>query len=182
MKEALSAAEETKVSKFISLLLRHKPWEVNLYVDEHGWANTAELCSKLDISENVLKHIVDTDAKGRYEFNGDGTKIRARYGHSINVDVGLTEMVPPCVLYHGTSIKAAEQIEQEGIKPMSRQYVHLSKDYNEALGVGRRHGTPVVFGVHANKMHTDNNGGYYYTSNGIWVTHKIPKEYIWRIR
>lgn len=181
MRDKLSTREEEQVSKFISLLLRHKPWEVNLYIDEHGWADVKELCSKVGISTDALELIVKTDQKGRYEFNGAHTKIRACYGHSIQVDVNLSEQEPPDILYHGTSLKVVKKIEAEGIKPMSRQYVHLSTSFEQAVEVGKRHGSPAVFAVEAKKMFREQGGGYYYTSAGIWVTHKVPKEYVRRI-
>ena len=39
-----------KISRFISLVLRHKPETIGITLDEHGWANVDELIS--GIAEN----------------------------------------------------------------------------------------------------------------------------------
>lgn len=140
----------SKVSKFISLILRHKPEEINISLDNHGWANVKELISGVSkiysgFNFDQLKTIVETDNKKRYSFNSDFTKIRANQGHSINVDVELKEMIPPDILYHGTGKKSVNGIYDKGIKTMSRLYVHLSADFETAKNVGSRHGNPVVF-------------------------------------
>ena len=84
-------------SKFISLILRHKPEMIGITLDEHGWADVRELIDGINQSEGhtldmeILKEIVQTDEKQRYSFNEDHTLIRANQGHSIPVDVELEE-------------------------------------------------------------------------------------------
>ena len=125
----------------------------------------------------ALEEIVRTDNKQRYSFNEDKTKIRANQGHSINVDVELNEAVPPEILYHGTGEKYVESINTEGLKPMSRLYVHLSKDIDTAVNVGKRHGKPVVYKISAGEMHRQ---GYefYLSENGVWLTKTVPVNFI----
>lgn len=121
----------TEVSKYISLILRHKPEVVGLKLDEHGWVNVDQLIEgvsrKYLINQSILKEIVETDDKQRYSFNDDKTKIRANQGHSVNVDVELEECQPPEVLWHGTGQKFVGAINEQGLIPKSRLYVHLSK-------------------------------------------------------
>ena len=170
----------TKVSKYISLILRHKPETIGISLDEHGWANVKDLIKgvnkthKLDME--MLEEIVATDDKQRYSFNEDKTKIRANQGHSINVDVELEEAVPPEMLWHGTGIKYVNSISAEGLISKSRLYVHLSSDPNTAIEVGKRHGTPAIYCVDAERMHAD---GYkfYKSKNGVWLTKHVPAEY-----
>ena len=170
----------TKTSKYISLILRHKPETIGISLDEHGWANVKDLIEginkthKLDME--MLEEIVETDDKQRYSFNEDKTKIRANQGHSIDVDVELEEAVPPEMLWHGTGIKYVNSINTEGLIPKSRLYVHLSVDPNTAIEVGKRHGTPAIYCVDAEKMYAD---GYkfYKSKNGVWLTKHVPAEY-----
>lgn len=170
------------LSKFMSLILRHKPETIGISLDPHGYADVDELLrgmnqhgSKIDFE--TLKEIVKTDNKQRYSFNGDKTKIRANQGHSIDVNVGLEELQPPNVLYHGTGEKSVQGIKKYGIKKMDRLYVHLSKDYETAIKVGSRHGKPVVFKIDTEKMYQD---GYkfFLSKNKIWLTKHVPTQYI----
>lgn len=170
-----------KLSKFISLVLRHKPQAAHITLDEHGWADVKELLNGINdtgrkIDMAVLEEIVATDNKQRYSFNQDKTLIRANQGHSVSVDVELKEQEPPGILYHGTAARFVGNIRNEGLKPMGRLYVHLSKDVETALKVGKRHGEPVVLKVHSGEMHRD---GYkfYLSENGVWLTKRVNVEY-----
>ncbi len=138
-----------ETSKFISLILRHKPEVIGISLDEHGWGPVEALIKGVGIDFATLEEIVRTDEKGRYSFNEDRTLIRANQGHSIDVDVELPERVPPEVLYHGTGEKYVSSIDREGLIPKSRLYVHLSSDTDTAEKVGRRHGRPVIYTVAA---------------------------------
>ena len=172
-------------SKFISLILRHKPEVIGITLDDHGWTDTKELIEGVNkthpLTMEMLEEIVRTDEKQRYSFNEDKTRIRANQGHSIPVDADLTETEPPETLYHGTGEKSVPSIEKQGLKPMSRLYVHLSKDAGTARTVGSRHGKPVVYIVLAGEMHRD---GYpfFLSANGVWLTREVPVRYLQRIR
>ena len=172
-------------SKFISLILRHKPETIGITLDDHGWADTKELIEGVNkthpLTMEILEEIVRTDEKQRYSFNEDTTRSRANQGHCIPIDADLTETEPPEVLYHGTSEKSVSSIEQQGLKPMSRLYVHLSKDAETARTVGARHGRPVVYLVLAGEMHRD---GYpfFLSANGVWLTREVPVRYLQRVR
>ena len=171
-----------KLSVFISLILRHKPETIGIQLDEHGWANVDELIDgtnntgrKIDIE--ILEEIVRTDNKQRYSFNEDETLIRANQGHSIPVDVELKKHQPPQILYHGTASRFFDSIMQDGLKPMSRLYVHLSSDMETAMKVGKRHGEPVVLKVKSEEMYKDGIE-FYLSENGVWLTKNVDKKYI----
>ena len=138
----------TRTSRYISLILRHKPETIGITLDEHGWADVDELIAGVSrthpLTMKLLEEIVRTDEKQRYSFNGDKTLIRANQGHSIPVDVELPKLEPPAILYHGTGQKYVPSIDHQGLLPKSRLYVHLSADKDTAVKVGRRHGPPIV--------------------------------------
>lgn len=169
------------LGRYVSLILRHKPEVIGITLDEHGWANVDELIAGVaknnTFNMEILEEIVRTDNKQRFSFNEDKTRIRANQGHSIPVDVELQEQVPPDMLWHGTGEKYVESIEQEGLIPKSRLYVHLSKDEETATNVGSRHGKPVLFKVNTKQMHED---GYifYLSVNGVWLTKEVPTKYL----
>lgn len=170
------------ISRYLSLILRHRPDIIGITLDEHGWANVDELIKGVvqnnpGFNMQVLEKIVDTDNKQRYSFNDDKTLIRANQGHSIPVDVELEEKEPPEYLYHGTGEKYVKSIDRQGLIPKSRLYVHLSKDTDTAIKVGKRHGNCVLYVVKAAEMYRD---GYkfYLSQNGVWLTDKVPVKYL----
>lgn len=174
------------LSKFISLILRHKPEVIGISLDEHGYADVQELIEGINkqnysIDFKSLKEIVDTDNKQRYSFNEDFTKIRANQGHSIKVDVELEKTIPPTYLYHGTATRFEDSIKKSGLKPMSRMYVHLSKNEETAYKVGKRHGKPKIFKIDAYRMWKD---GYifYISKNGVYLTKSVPAKYLVNIK
>ena len=168
-------------SKFLSLILRHKPEVIGIALDEHGWANVDELIAGIGRSRkfdlHMLEQIVAEDEKGRYSFNEDKTLIRANQGHSIPVDVELEQVEPPEILYHGTATKYEESIDREGLIPKSRLYVHLSGDEETARKVGMRHGKPVIYRIKSGEMQRDGHV-FYRSVNGVWLIKAVPAEYL----
>ena len=180
-KEAPMPHTDQDTSKFISLILRHKPETIGIALDEHGWANVEELIEGVNKTHPLdmagLERIVAEDEKQRYSFNEDKTLIRANQGHSIPVDVELEEVVPPEVLYHGTGEKYVASIDAQGLIPKSRLYVHISLDKETARTVGARHGKPVIYIVKSGDMHRD-GFKFYRSVNGVWLTKEVPEEYL----
>ena len=170
-------------SKFISLILRHRPEVIGICLDEHGWANVQELIDGINASgghhldEKFLEEIVRSDEKQRYAFNEDHTLIRANQGHSLSVDVDLEEKTPPPQLYHGTGEKFVFSINAQGLLPMGRLYVHLSSDIDTAKKVGSRHGKPVIYRVDCTRMAMD-GFAFYLSANGVWLTKAVPPKYL----
>lgn len=171
-----------KASRFIALVLRHKPDAAGVALDEQGWAAVAPLLAGMaanghGISADDLAAIVATDEKGRYEFSADGLRIRARQGHSIAVDSGLEAADPPPMLYHGTAARSLAAILDEGLRRMARHHVHLSADAVTARAVGARHGAPVVLRVDAAGMARDGHR-FHRSSNGVWLADAVPPAYL----
>ena len=155
-----------KTSRFISMILRHKPGVIGITLDK---------VHPLDME--TLEEIVRTNEKQRFSFNEDKTKIRANQGHTIPVDVELEEKDPPEVLYHGTGEKYVESIDSTGLEPRQRLYVHLSTDKEMAAKVGQRHGKPVVYRVNSGQM-AKNGYVFYLSVNGVWLTKAVPVQYL----
>lgn len=163
--------ELSKKGKELAFLLRHdqEAYDSGL-IDEKGWREVKDLVKEHGYTRQELEEIVSSDDKGRYEWNNDKRKLRACQGHSIPVDVELTEGVPPKVLYHGTSSRFLSSIMKTGIQKMSRQYVHLSLDKGTALKVAKRHGgSPIIIQINAEGMVKDGIK-FYHSKNGYWLT------------
>lgn len=174
--------DKVKISKTMSLILRHHPEKYNIYLDKHGWAGIDEMVTNLKtkyphFSKEILFEIVKGDKKQRYSLNENKDKIRANQGHSISVDVELKSMVPPDILYHGTAIKFLDSIMQQGLLSKNRLYVHLSKDVDTAIQVGQRHGKPVVLSIDCKSM-IDQGYVFYLSENGVWLTKNVPVQFI----
>ena len=173
----------TDISRYICLILRHKPEVIGIELDEHGWADVQQLISGIKKSRNksfnmdMLEEIVQTDNKQRYSFNDDKTLIRANQGHSVKVDVELEEKTPPEFLWHGTGEKYVQSIDSVGLIPKGRLHVHLSKDEDTALNVGKRHGKPVIYKVLSGQMSKD-GFRFYLSKNGVWLIKEVPVRYL----
>ena len=170
------------ISKFLSLVLRHQPEMIGLTLDSAGWTALSELVAKTrahgkNITENDVRRIAANCEKQRFTLSEDGLRIRAAQGHSVTVALGLTPVTPPDTLFHGTATRFADAIRSEGLKPQSRQQVHLSRDEETALKVGQRHGKPIIFRVAAGRMAVD-GFAFYQADNGVWLTDVVPPLYL----
>jgi len=174
--------ELIKASKFLSLVLRHKPQVIGMELDSQGWVSVNELIKAYNshrspvMTQELLDEVVRSNNKKRFEYNEDKSKIRARQGHSVDVDLGYKSVTPPYNLYHGTSNRFLSSIMTDGISKMSRHHVHLSEDKATAINVGKRHGKPVVITVSSAQMHAD---GYKFfkTDNNVWLVDEVCSRY-----
>lgn len=163
-----------KRGKELSFLLRH---DTSYNFDKNGWRTVDDLITNHEFSKELLDAIVETNSKKRYEYNEDCSKIRARQGHSVSVDVELKETTPPDVLYHGTASRFLDSIQKKGIIKGDRLYVHLSETSAVAKDVGKRHGSPVVLTIDAKQMACDNLK-FYLSNNNVWLTDYVDPKYI----
>jgi putative RNA 2'-phosphotransferase len=170
-----------KISKFLSLVLRHKPETIGLTLDQAGWVAVSELliaCEQhgFSISPEELQAVVTNNDKKRFAFSQDGLLIRANQGHSIEVELGYQPLQPPEILYHGTVERFLASIMEKGLRKGERHHVHLSPDIATAIKVGARRGQPVILSVNSGQMHQD---GYifYQSANGVWLTDYVPPAY-----
>lgn len=170
----------SQISKTLAYILRHNPGKFDLVMDKQGWVEVQPLVDALVINIATLVGIVKEDNKGRYELSPDGQKIRATQGHSIDVDVNMGVLLyHKAKVYHGTATRFLNGIFEEGLKPGSRQHVHMITDPVKAREVGTRHGVPVVLEIDIQALIDENPSQRVYESaNGYILTEVVPPKYI----
>ena len=178
----MEARQLVKTSRFLSLVLRHKPEKIGITLDLAGWVDVDRLLRAVNQNSRPLTHeqlqfVVENNDKKRFEFNEDGTRIRASQGHSVSVELEYKPVEPPDTLLHGTVGQFLDSIRDKGLLKGSRHHVHLHSDSSVALQVGQRRGRPVVLTIQSAAMH---NAGheFYRSTNGIWLTEHVPPEFI----
>lgn len=171
-----------KTSKRLSYVLRHRPDTIGLDLGEGGWLLVDELLAELashgkSITQDLLERVMAENDKQRFEFSDDQRRIRARQGHSAEVDLGYEPAVPPDVLYHGTATRNLDSIFERGLVKGNRHHVHLSVNQETMIQVAMRHGKPVLLAIDAKQMAAD---GYefFVTGNNVWLTDRIPPDYL----
>ena len=177
--------DQTKrTSKFLSLVLRHQPQTIDIKLDSSGWVGVDELLAAINRHPNNIKldrksleQVVASNDKQRFEFNDDFSSIRARQGHSVNVELGYPPATPPETLLHGTPRKFVVPILETGLKKMNRHHVHLHTDEQTAGAVGARRGNSVLLTIRSGDMH---RAGFIFfvTENEVWLTDHVPPEFI----
>ena len=171
-----------KISKFLSLVLRHQPEKIGLSIDQSGWASVGELIeasrrSGFEFTLEELQNVVVGNDKKRFSLSEDGLRIRANQGHSIKVELGYAPTAPPEILYHGTAERFLASIKQQGLIKGKRHHVHLSADVDTEKNVGRSQGKPVVLRVDGGRMGQD-GFIFYLSANGVWLTDRVPVQYM----
>ncbi|WP_380178035.1 RNA 2'-phosphotransferase [Kalamiella sp. sgz302252] len=175
--------KDKDISKFLSFTLRHQPEAIGLFLDKEGWAVIKDLifCSAQQgyiLNNDIICNIVDSSDKKRFMISEDGLRIRAAQGHSTNqVNIIYEEKTPPDNLYHGTATRFMSAIREQGLIPLSRQYVHLSADEETAVQVGQRHGKPIVLKIKTLNMY-EQGFKFYQADNGVWLTDTVPWRFI----
>jgi len=172
----------TKISKRLSYVLRHRPDTVGIVLGDGGWIGVDDLLAALagnghTVSRSVLDRVVAENDKQRFEYSEDGLRLRARQGHSTEVDLGYAPATPPDVLYHGTATRNLESILVQGLVKARRHHVHLSTNRETMIQVAMRHGEPVLLIVDTLRMYKD---GYrfFVTGNDVWLTEHVPPAYL----
>ncbi|HET6781714.1 MAG TPA: RNA 2'-phosphotransferase [bacterium] len=171
-----------RLSRFLALVLRHKPESIGLELDPSGFADVDALVKAVAdqpgwdwVTEQEVRGLVQHDPR-RYEI--DGTRMRARYGHSIPVETPGRSVLPPEWLYHGTVGTALEAIRVGGLRPLGRQYVHLSATRQDAISVAKRHSDEVVLvTVLARRAH-EAGFAFYQAAPSIYLVREVPPEFL----
>lgn len=171
-----------RLSKRLSLVLRHRPDRIGIQLDPQGWVGVPDLLAAFGrrgvrLTREQLLEVVARNDKQRFALEEDRDRIRAQQGHSVPVDLALSPRVPPAELFHGTLVGSVRSILAHGLDRGGRHDVHLSADRATAAAVGGRRGRPAVLTVDAGRMHAD---GYEFrrSGNGVWLTAEVPAGYL----
>lgn len=164
------------------MVLRHKPDAVGIELDENGWVEVETLrnaCAEngRKFSAEELAEVVETNDKKRFSFSEDGTKIRANQGHSLTIELGLSEETPPKILYHGTAERNLGLKYESGLQKMQRHHVHLSDNIETARSVGIRYGKPIIFQIETEKMLAE-DFKFFVSANGVWLVDEVPPRFL----
>jgi putative RNA 2'-phosphotransferase len=172
--------DEVKISKFMSLVLRHEPQALGIELDANGWTDfeafAAKMQSKFGVTTDELKRLVATNPKKRFII--ENGKIRANQGHSLEIDLGLSPISPPDVLFHGTTKTAWASIQVQGLLKSERTHVHLSADIPTAEIVSKRRKGPWIILAVAAKQLNDTGQKFFKSENGVWLVDHVPPDYI----
>jgi putative RNA 2'-phosphotransferase len=179
---ARRADSDRRLSKLLSLVLRHDPSLVGLRLDPGGWVDLDVLVVGIQsrrpgATRADIERVVATNDKQRFALDATRSRIRANQGHSVAVELGLPRRRPPAALFHGTVATSVPGILRDGLSRRSRHAVHLSPDRATAARVGARRGRPAVLRVDAVRMHAE---GYEFSvsDNGVWLVEAVPPEYL----
>jgi putative RNA 2'-phosphotransferase len=178
----MNIKEAKRISKFLSLVLRHRPERIGITLDEGGWVSVDVLLEAMAkhgqaLTQIELEDVVRENDKQRFSFDATHNMIRATQGHSVDVQLGYEAADPPDMLYHGTPDRFVPSIRREGLSRQQRHHVHLHTDKETALTVGRRRGIPVLLVIDSARMQADGHL-FYVTPNHVWLTDAVPSEYI----
>ncbi len=172
--------DNEKLSRFLSMVLRHRPDKIGIALDKSGWADIEKLIKGVSsfhyLDRTILDEIVKSDEQRRFSYDDSKKKIRANYGHSVDWEPDCY-VEPPDVLWHGSATKYEKSIDCEGLKAKSRRYVHLFDTVEKATMVGGRHGELVLYRIDAKKMKEDGHQ-FVQPVAGVYLTRSVPGEYI----
>ena len=175
-------ADLVGLSKLMSLILRHEPEKFGVVLDAEGYTPMQELLEAIrrerpGVTEADLRTVVATLEPQKQRYSIVDADIRANYGHSLDGKIRHVAAVPPAILFHGTAEKAVAAILASGLRPMARQYVHLTEDRGLALKVGGRHGKPRLIQVDAARAHAE--GVLFYRANpSFWLADGVPAKFL----
>lgn len=172
MAKRRSEQGDVRLSKFLSLVLRHDPGRVGVTLDAAGW-----VAHGVPITPAELDAVVAGSDKQRFAFSDDRTRIRANQGHSVEVGLGHATAAPPAVLYHGTPRRNLDAIRRDGLRRMGRHPVHLSADAAVTPAAGRRRGPAVLLAVRAAEMAAAGHA-FHLTPNHVWLADAVPAAFI----
>lgn len=175
-------SQKIKLSKFLSYILRHKPEKIGIKLQKDGWADVEELIKKsqknIVFNMEDLKQVVAENDKQRFSFSEDLRGIRCNQGHTANVKIAFKKIIPPVVLYHGTSLDFMPSIKKTGLTKQKRHHTHLSKDKEVAKNVAnRRKGEKVILEIDCKAMLKDGYN-FFISDNGVYLVEEVPFKYI----
>ena len=171
----------TNINKFIYFILNSELSPDKDILNKQGIVDTTNLIEYVkktysNFCLETLEKIVEKN-KQNYSFNEDKTLI---YLNKNDFVLKFKEIIPPTILYHGTSNKYVESIDKIGLISDGISYIHLTKDLSVAEAVGKRHGEFTVYSIDTDQMIKD---GYkfFIHINGVFFTKEVPIKYLKKI-
>lgn len=178
----MNEKQTKRISKFLSLILRHKPETVGVELDANGWTEIDTLLQKMSqagtrVDREQLDYVVATNNKKRFAISPCGNRIRANQGHSLEVDLAYEPTTPPDKLFHGAPENIISLVRETGLQRMQRHHVHLNSAAEPCVHVAARRGKPVILEIDARQMHEE---GYefFVSENQVWLTDHVPPKFI----
>ena len=148
--------ELNRIGRIMAGVLRHFPEKFGLEMDEHGWIEVEDIVRQIRrqkeklhwLKPHHIEAIVLTDPKGRYQVDKD--RVRATYGHSIEVDLDLPTDNIPDTLFYPVTEEELDVVLERGLQPTERKWVHLSRTLQNAQEAGQRRGdNPIILAIDA---------------------------------
>ena len=175
-------SKHRRISKLLSLMLRHRSEEFGLTMDEFGFVVLSEVAAAVqerhpELGEEEIRELVDEPGQYRFEISESG--IRALYGHSFFVEMDGEPTEPPERLYLWCSKGEARRYRDHGVEPGDRFYVHLSLSRETAESRSRRVDAPCVVEVLAGEAHA--KGVNFYARGEVILTTEVPPEFVGEI-
>lgn len=177
-------ANRIRLSKFLSLILRHRAHDFEVALDSQGFADfdkvreIVEQRSREKYSEADWHAVLEGQMDGKKRFEVVDGQIRALYGHGKVTLVDYQSVKPPEILYHGTNPRALRSIRTQGLQPMKRQYVHLSRTVERALKVGGRRTDQVIL-LQVRAMEAHRSGITFYNPEPEhFLAKSVPPDFI----
>ena len=169
-----------RITRALAFMLRHQPEEFDLELDRFGWGDLEDVVYALQertgstVEEEDVAEAIESSDRPRYEMK-DG-KIRALYGHSIQIDPGeATE--PPDELFIGVGSRDASRAEDSGLRSGRRAFLHLARTEEEARESGRRIARDyAVVTVFAGEAFDE--GTEFYDRGALFLADEIPGEFL----
>jgi len=175
-----------KLSRFLSMLLRHRPSRFPLALDDQGWVPLSDVMRILRGLPNFrwarradIDEIMASRGRAKFEMvqDGRGTRIRALYGHTA-VRPTYEPVVPHDVLYAAIAPERASEVQQQGLASVETSYVELAGSPEEARRLASRQiDAPVVFAVDAAAAHAA-GCAFYSPTEGVVLVERVPLEYL----
>lgn len=184
----LNDEEMDRITRIIAGCLRHFPQRYGLRLDSRGWVDVSHLVGGIQkkvprlrfLRPYHIEAIVQTDEKGRYEINHG--RIRATYGHTLNVILDHPTTDIPPKLYYPVPKSKLDDILSEGVKPVRRAKVHLSDTLESCISAGVSIKEDIeVLEVDAESMQKDGRT-IMHAGKVVYLTDEVPPEYLKRVR
>jgi putative RNA 2'-phosphotransferase len=184
----MNERELNSLSRIIAGALRHFPEKLGLMMDGKGWVDINDLIDAIGSSRSGfgwlrihhIEALVITDPRGRYQI--DGGMIRAKYGHTIDVNPDDLPEAEIDELFYPVTEEELDIILEGGLHPTDRKKVHLSGSIEKATEAGKvRTEEPFILKIDAKKARKEGMK-IFHAGKDVYITDGIDAKYISKIK